>query len=180
LIGILGRLKRTSSRRMWENGEVTAPLQDKSREFFTLLACCCADGSALPSGFIYAAANGAIRSAWVEEIKTGEHEVFISSSPSGRSNNGVGLAWLEQVFDWYTKQRSRRWRLLTLDSYGSHISMGFIEFIEYCDRHRILLMIFPPFNLHAPAARSSAIQATLSSLKYRPHLPLEGARSDLN
>jgi hypothetical protein len=46
LIGILGRSK---SRRMWEKKEVTASLQDGSREFLTLLACCCADGSALPS-----------------------------------------------------------------------------------------------------------------------------------
>jgi hypothetical protein len=145
LIGILGRSKRIFSRRMWEKKEVTASLQDGSREFLTLLACCCADGSALPPGLIYAAANGAIRSAWVEDIKAGEHEVFISSSLSGWSNNEIGLAWLEQVFNRYTKQRAGRWRLLILDGHGSHITM---EFIEYCDRHRILLMILPPHSTH--------------------------------
>jgi hypothetical protein len=145
LIGILGRSKRIFSRRMWEKKEVTASLQDGSREFLTLLACCCADGSALPPGLIYATANGAIRSAWVEDIKAGEHEVFISSSPSGWSNNEIGLAWLEQVFDRYTKQRAGRWRLLILDGHGSHITM---EFIEYCDRYRILLMILPPHSTH--------------------------------
>jgi hypothetical protein len=145
LIGILGRSKRIFSRRMWEKKEVTASLQDGSREFLTLLACCCADGSSLPPGLIYAAASGAIRSAWVEAIKAGEHEVFVSSSPTGWSNNNVGLAWLEQVFDRYTKQRSGRWRLLILDGHGSHITM---EFIDYCDRHRILLMILPPHSTH--------------------------------
>jgi hypothetical protein len=145
LIGILSRSKRIFSRRMWERKEVQASLQDGSREFLTLLACCCADGSSLPPGLIYAAAHGAIRSSWVEDIEAGEHDVFISSSPSGWSNNDVGLAWLEQVFDRCTKQRSGRWRLLILDGHGSHLTM---EFISYCDRHRILLMVFPPHSTH--------------------------------
>jgi hypothetical protein len=99
----------------------------------------------LPPGLIYAATKGTIRSTWVEDIKAGEHDVFISSSESGWSNNNVGLAWLEQVFDRCTKQRSGRWRLLILDGHGSHLTM---EFIDYCDRHRILLMIFPPHATH--------------------------------
>ena len=92
LIGLIGRSKRIFSRRQWEKKEVRASLQDGSREFLTVLACCCADGSSLPPSLIYAAANGAIRSSWVEDIKAGEHEVFVSSSPTGWSNNNVGLA----------------------------------------------------------------------------------------
>jgi transposase-like protein len=108
LIGLTGRSKRIFSRRQWEKKEVRASLQDGSCEFLTLLACCCANGSLLPPALIYAAANGAIRSSWVEDIKAGEHEVFVSSSPTGWSNDNVGLAWLEQVFDCYTKQQSGR------------------------------------------------------------------------
>ncbi|KAF7576139.1 hypothetical protein PtrM4_003790 [Pyrenophora tritici-repentis] len=145
LIGLIGRSKRIFSRRQWEKKEVRASLQDGSREFLTVLACCCADGSSLPPALIYAAKNGAIRSSWVEDIKAGEHEVFVSSSPTGWSNDNVGLAWLEQVFDRSTKQRSGRWRLLILDGHGSHLTM---EFIKYCDRHRILLMILPPHSTH--------------------------------
>jgi hypothetical protein len=81
----------------------------------------------------------------VEDIKAGEHEVFVSSSPTGWSNDDIGLAWLEQVFDRYTKQRSGRWRLLILDGHGSHVTM---EFIKYCDHHRILLIILPPYSTH--------------------------------
>tara|TARA_R110002003_G_scaffold2091_1_gene24018 strand:+ start:1866 stop:2123 length:258 start_codon:yes stop_codon:yes gene_type:complete len=54
LIGLTGRSKRIFSKRMWDE---------------TLLACACADGTALPRDLIYAAAKGAIRSNWVEEIK---------------------------------------------------------------------------------------------------------------
>jgi hypothetical protein len=145
LIGLIGRSKRIFSRRQWEKKEVRASLQDGSRKFLTVLACCCADGSSLPPSLIYAAKKGAIRSSWVEDIKAGEHEVFVSSSPTGWSNNDIGLAWLEQVFDRYTKQRSGRWRLLILDGHGSHVTM---EFIDYCDRHRILLVILPPHSTH--------------------------------
>ncbi|KAF7574180.1 hypothetical protein PtrM4_058030 [Pyrenophora tritici-repentis] len=67
--------------------EVRASLQDGSRDFLTLLACCCADGSSLPPSLIYAAAKGAIRSSWIEDIKAGEHKVFVSSSPTGWSND---------------------------------------------------------------------------------------------
>ena len=145
LIGLIGRSKRIFSRRQWEKKEVRASLQDGSREFLTVMACCCANGSSLPPALIYAAKKGAIRSSWVEDIKAGEHEVFVSSSPTGWSNDNIGLAWLEQVFDRYTKQRSGRWRLLILDGHGSHVTM---EFIDYCDRHRILLIVLPPHSTH--------------------------------
>jgi hypothetical protein len=146
LIGIIGRSKRIFSRRMWEKKEVTASLQDGNRAWITLLACICADGSALPPSLIYEAANKGIQSAWVEDIKAGKHDVFITSSPSGWTNNGIGLARLEQVFDRCTKEKARRsYRLLVLDGHGSHITM---DFIDYCDQNRILLAILPPHSTH--------------------------------
>ena len=62
LIGITGRSKRVFSRRMWEGKEVRAAIQDGSREWITLLACVCADGSHLPPSLIYQSAASAIRS----------------------------------------------------------------------------------------------------------------------
>lgn len=83
MIGITGRSKRVFSRRMWEKKEVRATLQDASREWITLLACVCADGSALPPSLIYQAAVVSIQSSWVEDIKAGEHLVHVASSTSG-------------------------------------------------------------------------------------------------
>lgn len=41
-------------------------------------------------------------------------------STSGWTNDDSGLAWLEQRFDRYTKEKTgRSWRLLTIDSHGS-------------------------------------------------------------
>jgi hypothetical protein len=68
LIGVIGRTLRIFSKRMWDKKEIRASLQDGSREFITLLASTCADGSRLPVGLIFASAKGDIRSTWVDEI----------------------------------------------------------------------------------------------------------------
>ena len=107
------------------------------------LATICADGSALPPGLIFAAL-GSLRDTWVESIQAGIHEVFIATSPTGWSNNEIGLAWLEQVFQRYTKEKAKRdYRLLIVDGHGSHITM---DFINYCDSNRIILAILPPHS----------------------------------
>jgi hypothetical protein len=145
LIGILGRSKRLFSRGMWERKEVTAALQDGEREFVTCLATICADGSALPPGLIFAALGG-LRDTWVAGIEAGKHEVFCCTSPTGWSNNEIGLSWLEQVFQRATKEKAKRdYRLLIVDGHGSHLTM---DFINYCDSHRIILAILPPHSTH--------------------------------
>jgi hypothetical protein len=39
--------------------------------------------------FIHAAANGAIRSSWAEDIKAGEYEVFVSSYKARKLRSSV-------------------------------------------------------------------------------------------
>ena len=146
LLGVIGRSKRVFSREIWERKEVREALQDGSREWITVLACVCADGSALPPGIIYESANKGIQSSWVEDIEVGEHTANVTSSPTGWSNDDIGLAWLEQVFDRHTKEKARQfYRLLILDGHGSHLTM---DFIEYCDQNKILLIIYPPHSTH--------------------------------
>ena len=58
----------------------------------------------------------------------------------------MGVAWLEQIFDRYTKRKARRrYWLLIIDGHGSHVTKAFID---YCDQHKILLLIFPPHATH--------------------------------
>jgi uncharacterized protein YndB with AHSA1/START domain len=148
MIGVTTRSKRVFSRRQWERKEVTAALQDGSREWVTLLATVCADGTALPPGIIYQSDNSTLQAPWVAEIDTKKHDCFISSSLSGWTNNELGLAWLQQVFERCTKQKARLgrdWRLLIVDGHGSHLTF---EFLEYCEAHRILVSVFPPHSTH--------------------------------
>jgi hypothetical protein len=165
LIRITDRSKRIFSRRMWERKEVRAAIQDGSREWITVLECVCADGSNLSPSLIYQSAASVTRSSWVEDTEANEHSVHVTSSPSGWTNNDIGLAWLEQVFDRYTKVKARQsYRLLILDGHGSHVTM---DFIDYCDQHKILLAILPPHSTH-----------TLQPLDVCMFKPLSQAYSD--
>jgi hypothetical protein len=102
----------------------------------------------LPLALIYSSANSTLQGSWVATIEATKYDVFVSSSPTGWTNNDIGLAWLEQVFDRKTKQKARLgqdWHLLILYGHGSYLSM---DFIEYCKAHKILLAVFPPHYTH--------------------------------
>ncbi|KNG45663.1 pogo transposable [Stemphylium lycopersici] len=69
-----------------------------------------------------------------------------SALPPGLIFAALGLSWLEQVFQRATKEKALRdYRLLIVDGHGSHLTM---DFINYCDSHRILLAILPPHFTH--------------------------------
>ena len=145
MLGILTRSKRVFSKRLYEEGKIKAHIQDGNREWITLLACICADGSALAPALIYQSDSGSIQDTWLQALSP-EDRVYISSSPSGWTNNDIGLSWLKQVFDPSTNGKAgRSYRLLILDGHGSHLTM---DFIEYCDRNRILLAVYPPHSTH--------------------------------
>ena len=53
LVGITSKSKRIFSKQLWEQKKVTATLQDGNREWVTILAYICADGTAVDPGVIY-------------------------------------------------------------------------------------------------------------------------------
>jgi hypothetical protein len=61
MIGRTGESKRVFSRASWESKQVTDSVQNGSREWILVLACICADGTALPLGLIFEALHGNIR-----------------------------------------------------------------------------------------------------------------------
>lgn len=146
LIGVLSKAKRIFSKRRFDEGGVRQFIQDGNREWITTIACICADGSALSPGLIYQATTGNIQDSWLQDFDPQLHKAFFASSPSGWTNNQLGLQWLKNIFDRETKGKARRaYRLLILDGHGSHINMSFIE---YCDANKILLAIYPPHSTH--------------------------------
>jgi hypothetical protein len=145
MLGILTRSKRVSSKRLYEEGRIKVHIQDGNWKWITLLACICADGSALAPALIYQSASDSIQDTWLQDLRH-EDRIYISSSPSGWTNNDLGLSWLKQVFDRSTKKKAgRSYRLLNLDGHGSHLTM---DFIEYCDQNRILLAVYPAHSTH--------------------------------
>jgi hypothetical protein len=111
-----------------------------------VLACVCASRDSLPLALVYQGSSG-LQSGWVDGVEIGKHQVFFSNLPTGWSNNEIGLAWLEQVFERSTKKKARRnYQLLILDGHGSHITTNFIDF---CNGNQILLAIFSPHATHS-------------------------------
>lgn len=106
-VGRTTRAKRTFSKASLAQKRRTAALQDGNRKWVTLLACVCASGDALPPALIYQGTAG-IQSSWVDDLMAEQHQVFVGHSPTGWTNNDLGLAWLRQVFDRYSKAKARR------------------------------------------------------------------------
>jgi hypothetical protein len=127
-VGITTRSKRIFTKAIWASKERTAAVQDGNRGWITLLACVCASGNSLPPALVYQGSSG-LQLGWVDGVEVGKHQVFFSNSPTRWSNNDIGLAWLEQVFERSTKKKVRRnYQLLILDGHGSHITPDFIDF----------------------------------------------------
>lgn len=131
------------SREEYESGRIQYVQQDGNREFISLLACVCADGSALPPALIYQGTSGDLQNSWVEDLKE-EDEALFTSAANGWTSNALGRAWLKR-FHKQTRQKGSRWRLLIADGHISHVNL---PFVQLADSYRILLIIFPSHTTH--------------------------------
>jgi hypothetical protein len=182
-LGMMNASTRIFSRKQWDRKQVRAPIHDGSREWITILACICADGSALPPALIYQSDGSNVQSSWVEDINL-EQAAFVTASKTGWTNNDIGLQWLIQVFDRYTKPKARiHWRLLYVDGHASHVS---IEFLDYCVKNRILVARFPPHATHTLQpldvvvfrSLSAAYNRALDDFKNKSHGLISIAKRD--
>jgi len=171
-LGVTNRSKRIFTKAVWASKERRAAVQDGKRKWITLLACVCADGTALPPSLIYEG-KGGLQESWIDDIEAEKHEIFCANSDSGWTNNVLGLAWLHQVFERFTKPKARReWRLLILDGHGSHLT---IEFFDFCDANKILLMIFPSHATHSLQPLDVVLFSPLSA-RYSQELDRQSQR----
>ncbi|KAF2842630.1 hypothetical protein M501DRAFT_1021170 [Patellaria atrata CBS 101060] len=106
MIGVLGKQWRYFSKASWESGRLKHVIQDGSREWITLVATICADGTALPLALIYEAVSGDLQDTWFQDYKPLVDECSFASSPTGWTNNQLGIEWLTNVFEPQTKAKS--------------------------------------------------------------------------
>lgn len=120
--------------------------QDGSREFISLLATICADGSALPPALIYQGDSYDLQDSWLEDYNSSSDEAYFAVSKKGWTNEDLGLSWLSKIFEpATTKKAGNGRRLLIVDGHSSHVNM---KFINFCDNHNIILAILPPHSTH--------------------------------
>ena len=128
----------------YQQGRITAASQDGSREFISLLACISADLIAIPPALIYKGEY--LQDTWFDDLQIGKDQAYFATSANGWSSNEIGKKWLVDIFDRHTKTKAKnRRRLLIVDGHSSHLNL---EFIDLCDKRRIVLLVLPPHSTH--------------------------------
>lgn len=161
LLGKLQKTQRVFTKGLYNHGKVLSSGEDGSREWVTVLAAICADGTPLSPVLIYKAASGNLQDTWLEGFKASEHSAYFTSSPSGWTSDELGFSWLTGLFDKETSPKARRsWRLLIVDGHGSHLNM---KFLNWCESRRVLVAIYPPHSTHRLQPLDVGMFAPLSS-----------------
>jgi hypothetical protein len=146
LIGKLQKTRRIFTRELYERGTLAGAGQDGSREWITVVATICADGTRLSPALIYKAVSGNLQDTWLDDFEPDEHDCHFASSPKGWTSDELGYSWLTGLFDEGTASKARRsHRLLFVDGHGSHVNM---KFLNWCEQHKILLAVYPPHSTH--------------------------------
>ena len=79
---------------------------------------------------------------WLDDYDDKNEIAYFAATQKGWSNENIGIHWLEHIFDRHTKEKAgHHRRLLIVDGHNSHLNM---RFINYADRHRILLLDVRP------------------------------------
>ena len=116
-------------------------LQPGNREWVTAIIAVNTTGWALPPQIILAADNH--QSQWYHAIP---NDFIISVSKNGWTNDGLGLEWLQTVFEPHTASRTLgRYRMLILDGHSSHATA---EFDRFCTERNIIPLYMPPHSSH--------------------------------
>lgn len=146
LLGRITKSKRVFPKDLKASEKLLGAGQDGSREWITVVATICADGTALPPLLIYDSTSGSIQDSWVQDFNSNEHQAWFTSSPSGWTSDEIGFKWLEALFEKNTQDKARRdWRLLFVDGHGSHVTL---KFLEWAQQHKILVAVYPPHSTH--------------------------------
>jgi hypothetical protein len=139
-------MKRIVSIKQLRTKKFLGSNQDGSREFISLLAAICADGTALPPALIYQGGSNDLQNTWLEDFDGSSDNAYFAVSKKGWTNDELGMSWLLKIFEPRTREKAgKSKRLLLVDGHSSHVNLRFIEF---CDQHGIVLAILPPHSTH--------------------------------
>lgn len=148
MIGKIKQYRRIFTQEAFRSGRRLGVDEDGSRDWITLLATICADGSRGRAMLIYPSNASAVQDTWLSGVDPAQEEVSFTASASGWTNDALALLWLDD-FDKTSRAKmapdSRDYRLLIVDGHGSHVTL---DFFEKCYQKRVILAVFPPHATH--------------------------------
>ena len=146
LMEICNTKRRIRSKHALNSKKMLGAAQDGSREFISLIACICADGTALPPALIYAGMSQDLQDTWLENFDTSTHQAYFAVSERGWTNDELEVSWLETVFIPKTSTKAGLHSLLLIvDGHSSHVNW---RFIDIYDQNRIILGVQTPHATH--------------------------------
>ena len=92
LIGHLQKVMRIFPKALMKRQKLLGTGQDGCREWITVLATICADGTSLPPALIYKAVSGDLQDSWLQDFDPNEHSCWFASSPNGWTSDALGLS----------------------------------------------------------------------------------------
>ena len=108
----------------------------------SVLECICADGEALPAWMIFQGVSQP--NSGFQYLHNGSSSIV--TSEKGWTDNEIALHWLQEHFHPLTeKRRHGEFRMLIIDGHESQCTP---EFVEFCVKNKIILLILPPRNIH--------------------------------
>ena len=114
-----------------------------NREWVTIIECIGSSGCYIPPLVILKGKEQ--QAIWYQEANLPQ-EWQIATSPNGWTSDSIGLHWLKEVFDPYSKNHSvgAKW-LLILDGHSSHLTA---DFDAFCKENAIICLCMPPHTSH--------------------------------
>ena len=118
LIGYLQKVRKIFPKALMQQQKLLGTGQDGAREWITLIATICTDGSSLPPALIYKAVSGDLQGTWLQEYNQTEHLCWFAGSPNGWTSNKLDMSWLQSSFHKETLDKAERDCPLFLWSHG--------------------------------------------------------------
>lgn len=110
-------------------------------DWVSIVECISAHGFVLPPFVIFQGQR--IQSSWVNDRV--DKSIVIQVSANGWTDQDIGFTWI-QHFDKHTAtQAIGQYRLLIMDGHSSHASL---QFVKYCQDHKIIPLCLPPHSTH--------------------------------
>ena len=114
-----------------------------NREWVTIIECVSTKGIHIPPAVILKGKEH--QAAWYQESNL-HPDWKLANSANGWTTDKIGLAWLECLFDPFSKLHSTgAKRLLILDGHSSHQT---VEFDNFCKKNAIICLCMPPHSSH--------------------------------